>query len=155
MYIFATYHYTLDLEVAIARLEEQGVGKDKIMAVPLKRQRAAVGILDAIHDSDGMSLLGGALAFGTATMVLATIYGFIWYWGPIVWGLAGLFCGTGMWLVGSIICIQKKRGKTTVLVNKADCGDVVLIIRCEQSQVQPIKSILSDNMAVAIGILER
>ncbi len=155
MYIIATYHHSLDLELAVARLEEQGLGKDKIMAVPLKRQKAPVRILDSMNDTDGVSLIGGSLAFGTATMVLATIYGFVWYWGPIIWGLIGLFGGTGLWLVGSIIMIQKKRVKNPATTSNADYGDIVLIIRCEQSQAQPVKNILADNKALAIGILEQ
>ncbi|HWR43493.1 hypothetical protein [Sporomusa sp.] len=155
MYIIATYNHSLYLEVAIAQLEEQGLGKDKIMAVPLKRQQSSGWIFDSINETDGASLLGGALAFGTATMVLATIYGFVWYWGPIIWGIIGFFAGTSLWLVISIIAMQKKRAQRITLTSRADCGEVVLIIRCEEPQAQFVKDVLLSNMALAIGTLER
>ena len=153
MYIIAIYRHSLNLELAVARLEEQGLGKANIMAVPLQSQRTAVPVLNSLQGDDGVSLVGGALAFGTATMVLATIYGFVWYWGPIVWGLIGLFGGTGLWLAGALIFQNRK------LVNTVAChsglDQSVLIIRCEPSELQAVKNILSDNMAQAIGILER
>lgn len=153
MYIIATYHHSLNLELAVARLEAQGLGKANIMAVPLQCQRTSVHILDSMQDADGIGLIGGSLAFGTVTMVLATIYGFVWYWGPIVWGLIGLFGGTGLWLTGSIIFLKRKLRKTVAC--NTGFGQTVLIIRCEPSELQAVKNILSDNMAQAIGILER
>lgn len=153
MYIIATYHHSLNLEIAVARLEEQGLGKANIMAVPLQSQRTSVHVLDSMQDTDGVSVIGGALAFGTITMVLATIYGFVWYWGPIIWGLIGLFGGTGLWLLGSII-FWKKRW-TNIAACNTGLGNIVLIIRCEPTELQAVKNILSDNMAQAIGVLER
>ncbi|MEL7633805.1 hypothetical protein [Sporomusa sphaeroides] len=153
MYIIATYRQSLNLELAVARLEEQGLGKANIMAVPLQCQRTSVHVLTSMQDTDGLGLVGGSLAFGTVTMVLATIYGFVWYWGPIVWGLIGLFCGTGLWLTGSIIFRKRKWGKNGAC--NTGFGQIVLIIRCEPSELQAVKNILSDNMAQAIGILER
>ncbi|HWR09442.1 hypothetical protein [Sporomusa sp.] len=155
MYIIATYNHSLYLEVALAQLAEQGLGKDKIIAVPLHRQQISVSIFDSINDTDGVSLLGGSLAFGTATMVLATIYGFVWHWGPIVWGLIGLFAGTGFWLLASLIIMQRKQAQRITLTGRTDCGEVVLLILCDKVQAQSVKDILLNNMALAIGILER
>ena len=156
MYILATYNHSLYLEVALAQLAEAGLSQENVVAVPLRRQQVSVQIFDSVSDTDGASLLGGALAFGTATMVLATIYGFIWYWGPIVGGLIGLFAGTGVWLSVAVI-IQKKRRQNVTLTGTigAESGEVVLLIRCAEAQAQSVKEILRSNKALAVGILER
>lgn len=156
MYIFATYNHSFYLEVALAQLAELGLGQTSIVAVPLERQQVTAHIFDSISDTDGTSLLGGSLAFGTATMVLATIYGFIWYWGPIVWGLIGLFAGTGFGLVVSLIISQRKRRSLALAGrDRNESGEVVLLIRCGEAQAQPVKEILRSNKALAVGILER
>lgn len=156
MYIIATYNHSLQLEIAITQLEENGISRDRILAVPLRQQHHTFHVFDSIHDSDGVSVLGGALAFGTFAMVLGTIYGFILYWGPIVWGLISFFCATSLWLAGSIIYRKSKESQTTAqaIPSGNHCGDVVLIIRCEQPQVAFVKEVLISSMAQAIGVIE-
>lgn len=156
MYIIATFNHSLQLEIAITQLEEHGMAKDSILAVPLQRQRYAFHVFDSIHSSDGVSLLGGALAFGTFSMVLGTIYGFLWYWGPIVWGLIFLFCGTSIWLTGAIVYMKNRQAKTIAkeMRSGSNCGDVVLLIRCDRPQFAFVKEILTSSMAQAIGVIE-
>lgn len=155
MYIIAVYHHSLHVELAIAELEEQGFEKEKILAVPLTRQQVSFGIFDTLKQTDGVSLLGGALAFGTACMVLGTIYGFTWYWGPILWGLIGFFAGSSLWLVLSIIYWQHKQAHSRITREKSGSDAVMLMIRCEKPQAELVKNIVLGNMALAIGILER
>lgn len=100
MYLVASFHYCMHTELAIAKVEELGVPREQIFAVPLEKRGETRHIFDTIHHADGVSLFDGGAILGSACMVLGVIYGFILAWGPIIWGLIGL---AGGFLVGFLI----------------------------------------------------
>ncbi|MEN6351295.1 MAG: hypothetical protein ABFD08_18120 [Syntrophomonas sp.] len=90
MYLAASFHYCLHTEIAIAKVEQLGIKKEQILAVPLEVKGETRNIFDTIHHADGISMFDGGAILGSACMVLGVIYGFILEWGPIIWGLIGL-----------------------------------------------------------------
>lgn len=148
MYIVSSFEHSLFLELAISELEIKGIEKKNILAVPLEKINEPKKIFDTIHYSDGISLFDGASSLGLVFLVLGVIYGFVWKWGPIIWGLIGLFIGASLGLILDYLIGKKSHKKLT---NKPT--EVVLLINCAANQVQEIEKILSEHGALGIAKL--
>ena len=148
IYIISTFTYSICLELAISELEQKGIKRENILAVPLDKPLEKRKLFDTINQADGISLIDLALILGTFFMVLGVVYGFVLKWGPIIWGLIGLIFGA---VIGFIIDVIPKKGKR----NKKKIGDntseIVIIIHCEEIQGDMVENILVSNMALGTG----
>lgn len=152
MYIVSTFQYSEYLELAISELELRGIPRKKILAIPLEKNVEARKVFDTIQTSDGISLIDVSTILGTALMVLGVIYGYIWKWGPIIWGLIGLLGGAAL---GFLLDILPKKGPRSKNKVEKNTSDVILMIECNKTQVEMLRSILLKNLALGIGSLER
>jgi hypothetical protein len=150
MYLVASFHYCLHTEIAIAKIEELGINKEQIYAVPLEIRGETRNIFDTIHHSDGVSMLDGGALLGTACMVLGVIYGYVLDWGPIIWGLLGL---TGGFLVGFLLDISFSRFKHSKQRRTDKDGELFLIVNCDTHQVEQVIKTLWDHLALGVAIL--
>lgn len=149
MYIISTFEHSTLLEIAITDLEEKGITKKDIIVIPLQMIDEQSHIFDSIHRADGISLFDGAAALGTAFMVLGSIYGFIWEWGPIIWGLIGLAIGATL---GFLLDLLISKRKIPPLSNSSKIkSEVVIIVNCKQHQLPLVEKVLSDHQALGIG----
>ena len=64
--------------------------------------------MDSIDQSDGLSLFDLAAVLATVFSVLGASYGFIWRWGPIIWGLIGLAFGAIIGFIIDFLLTKKK-----------------------------------------------
>lgn len=150
MYVFSSFEHSVFLELAITALTQKGIAKNRILAVPLEKRYVGRKLFDTIHRSDGMSLLDGAAVLGTVFMILGVIYGFVWKWGPILWGLIGLgFGGSLGFMLDLLIC--KKGGRKNKSGDKAT--EVVLIVNCTENQVEMVETLLWDHLPLGVARL--
>lgn len=154
MYVIAVFEHSLYLELAITSLEKRGVLKESILAVPLAKRTTQAKVFDTIHRADGVSLFDGAAILSTVFMVLGTIYGFIWHWGPIVWALIGLLFGATLGFVLDLLFSKRRRHEKYQLRQKST-AEVVLIINCTKDQVKTVEEDLWDNLALGVAKLDR
>ena len=150
MYIIAAFEHSTYLELALAGLEKNGIGREKILAVPLDQKLEERQILDTIHRSDGFSLFDGAAVLGTVFMLLGVIYGFVLKWGPVIWGLIGLFLGAFLGFVPDLFIGKGPSGKRRI---KRRAAEVVLIINCGEDKAEMAESVLRDHFALGVGRL--
>lgn len=158
MFISATFEYSDFLELAIGELEQNGILRERIVAIPLDKRVEKRKILDTIHSADGISQIDGAFVLGAIFMELGVVYGYMWHWGPVLWGLIGLGFGA---LLGFVLDYyigklprtgrRAKDLKREATGNKA--AEVVLIIHCEENQAQMVQEILWDNRSLGVGKL--
>lgn len=73
MHVIASFEYSTDLELALAKLETLGVAKENIIAIPLEEIAENKQLFDTIHDSDGSSILDLGFVLGTIFMLLGAI----------------------------------------------------------------------------------
>ena len=151
MYVFSSFEHSVFLELAITALTQKGIAKNRILAVPLEKRYVARKLYDTIHRSDGMSLLDGAAVLGTVFMVLGVIYGFVWKWGPILWGLIGLGFGGSLGFLLDLL-ISKKGGGNNKFGAKAT--EVVLIVNCTENQVEMVETLLWDHLPLGVARLD-
>jgi hypothetical protein len=142
IYGYAAYEAYL----AITELEEKGIAKEKILAIPLVQEHKDFAILDTIHRADGVSIMDTASVFATAGMTLGVIYGFIWHWGPIIWGLIGLVVGVAGGLVLDYLWTKRKISTE----RKAKVSELVLIVSCEKAQSDMVEKVLRNNTAFGV-----
>lgn len=148
MHIVASFEQSLFLELAITELEQKGIAKNKILAVPLKNKTRDRLIFDTIHHADGISLFDGAMALGTVFAILGVIYGTVLKWGPILWGVIGLFAGFAIGFLLDLL-ISKKRGASNK--TRTIPAEVVLITNCGVEQAETVEKVLWENSALGVG----
>ena len=80
------------------------IPKDALLAIPIIKTPVEKKYLDP-YNSDGLNMFLVA-CLGMVLMLLGSIYGFVLYWGPIIWGLIGLISGS---LIGIAIDYKVKK----------------------------------------------
>jgi hypothetical protein len=161
VYVYASFDYSAFLELAITDLEKRGIAREHILAVPLDKRVEERMVMDTIHRADGISLFDGAAVLGAVFMELGVIYGFVLKWGPIAWGLIGLFGGATLgflldYFYGRIRGHKKeKAARSRVKAGENNNTEVVLTVYCEPNQYEMVEKVLWDNMAFGVGKLDR
>jgi hypothetical protein len=148
MLVVASFEYCFHTELAITELAEQGIGKEHILAVPLEARGETRELLDSIHHSDGVSTIDGGFLFGTACMTLGVIYGFHLYWGPIIWGLIGLFGG---FMVGCLFDYWPGSRRHSRKRSQDPSGSLVFLIECRNDQAEIVKKVLWGHKALGVS----
>ena len=148
MHIISSFEHSAFLELALNKLQEKGIEKENIVAVPLQNMKDQPKLFDTIHRSDGESLLDLAAVLGTIFSVLGASFGFVLTWGPIIWGLLGLAFGA---IIGFMIdyLLTKKRIKRKTNLHT----EVILIVNCKENEYDTVKRILFENRALGVGEL--
>ncbi len=146
MYVIATFEQSIFLELAITALEQKGILKEKILAVPMDKRTEPRKLFDTIHRADGFSMFDAAAILGTCFMLLGAIYGYVLKWGPIIWGIIGAVSGILLGFVLKLLIVKKSNYGT-----KNITSEVVLIIRCDEHQWETVENILWDNTALGIS----
>ena len=148
MHIISSFEHSAFLELAINHLQEKGIEKEDIVAVPLQNMKDQPKLFDTIHRSDGESLLDLAAVMGTIFSVLGASFGFVLTWGPIIWGLLGLAFGAIIgFMIDYLLTKKHKKSKTNLHT------EVILIVNCKENEYDIVKRILFENRALGVGEL--
>lgn len=150
MHIVSGFEYKTEIELVLKKLEQKGINKKQIVAIPLDKRNGKIRIFDTIHHSDGVSVVDLAFIFGMICMLLGVIYGYVVEWGPIFLGLVGLIGGFLFGLIVKYFYLRKN-----MIRKKASLIEVILIVRCNENQQESIEEILWEHDALAMGIKGR
>lgn len=146
MHIVSTFEHSINLESAITAIQMKGIAKEDILAVPMDKKSEKISYFDSIHHADGLSLLDLPIIIATIFMVLGSIYGFVLSWGPVLWGLIGMFVGFSIGLIIKLITTKKYTNRQ----NKKKSSEVVLIIECTENQIDTVKDTLWLHEALGV-----
>jgi hypothetical protein len=149
MQIFSTFEETGYLELAISLIEQKGIKKENIFAVPLDNRKEERRIFDTLHRSDGISLVDLAMALATAFSVIGASIGFVLAWGPIYWGLIGAFIGFVLGLGIKLFFFKVVWKKQNLL--RVKHTETILIVDCDESKAEVIEAILWDHLAIGVA----
>ncbi|AGK55968.1 hypothetical protein [Bacillus sp. 1NLA3E] len=152
MQIFSTFEHTIFLELAISSIEQKGVKKEDIFAVPLNNRVEERKLFDSLHHADGTSLIDLAMALATVFAVIGASFGFTLKWGPIYWGLIGTFFGFMLGFGIKLFIFKVLRKKKRLLKGKH--GEVILIIDCHENKAEAIEQILWDHLALGVAKIQ-
>ncbi|MCD1260595.1 hypothetical protein B5M42_017470 [Paenibacillus athensensis] len=148
MRIISSFDHSNYLELALSALEACGIEKNQILAVPLNKRAEKPKMFDTMHRSDGVSLLDTAMVCATVFTVVFSSVGFIWKWGPIIWGLIGAMAG---FIVGLIIDLIFKRKQPRPIKGKST--EVFVMVECKEHQLETVEHILWKHMAFGVAII--
>lgn len=140
--VIATFEHSPFVEIAIHDIETIGVPSKDIVALPLENLDSQTFIIDSLHRVDGRSVLDGAMVSGTIFMVLGTIYGFVWYWGPVIWGLIGLVGGFFLGLIIELVLHKKK-----IKLFATRKSEVFMQVTCNASMKEHLIKVLRERKA--------
>ncbi|WP_245867558.1 hypothetical protein SPSIL_018320 [Sporomusa silvacetica DSM 10669] len=146
VFIISTFEHSMYLELAISDLEIRGIPRNQIFAASMEKKQKPMFLIDTIHRADGVGTMDVACITGAFTAVLGGVYGYIWYGGPLLWGLIGLTLG---FIVGGSIDIFVTKKKRR-LVSSDSSTEVVLIIKCEPVQTSLVEEVLTRHLALGM-----
>lgn len=150
MYIFSSFELNVYLELALTELEQKGVAKEKILAVPLDKRRENRQLFDSIDRADGISLIDTGAVLATALAVVGASLGFRLPLGPIVWGIAGALCG---FLLG--FTFDLLRGKTMSDRRRQKTAEVIVIVQCPPELIEVVEKTLWEHEALGVARLQK
>ncbi|WP_010096085.1 hypothetical protein [Ornithinibacillus scapharcae] len=146
--VIATFDHSMFVEMVIHDIEKMGVPAQNIVALPVENLDSQQHIMDTIHRADGGSVLDGAMMSATIFSVLGTIYGFVWQWGPIIWGLLGL---VGGFLLGLLVEVVINKKKLNVVAKRK--SEVIIEVTCHASLQDQLIKVLKMRKAMGYVIM--
>jgi hypothetical protein len=150
VYIVSTFDHSIYLELAITAIQMKGIKKENIMAISMDQKGEKVMIFDSMHSSDGLSLFDLPAMLAVIGGIFGGIYGFVLKWGPLLWGLIGIFAGFSIGLISKLIITKKYSDR-----QKDKRGtEVVLLIECMESQAEMVKDMLWAHKALGVRKLD-
>ena len=150
MYVFATFVHSNYVELAITAIQMKGIAKDNILGVSMDKKREEVKLFDSIHASDGLSLLDLPILMATIFCLFGSIYGFLLIWGPVLWGIISMILGFSIGLFIKLMFNKKFNHRQ----RNEKATEVVVIIECNETQVEMIKDLLWDHHALGVQKLD-
>jgi hypothetical protein len=146
MYVVASFEHSNFLELAISDLEQKGIEKKRICAIPLNKMVKERKLLDTLHSADGQSMFDLPTILATIFMTLGVLWGFMWKWGPIIWGLLSFIGGLALGFVIKYLLYKNS------LKESFRCHtEVILIVDCAPDEVETVETVLFNHLAIGIG----
>lgn len=150
MYIVSTFDHSVYLELAITAIQMRGIKKENIMAIPIDKKGEERALFDSMHSSDGLSLFDLPAILAVIFGIFGGIYGFVLKWGPFIWGLIAIALGLILGFVIKLIVTKKYSDR-----QKDKRGtEVVLIIDCNENQLDMVKDTLWSHNALGVSKLD-
>lgn len=150
MYIVSTFEHSIYLELAITAIQMKGIKKENIMAVSMDKRGEEAKLFDSIHGSDGLSLFDFPAILAVILGIFGASYGFVLKWGPLLWGIIGLIIGFSLGLAIKLFLVKKYSNRQ----NNKKATEVVLIIECNENQLEMTKDILWSHKALGVRKLD-
>lgn len=144
MHLVSVFQHSMYLELALIDLEQIGIPRDTILALPLDKNKSNPTTVQVSHQ-EGKSYADLLFICGMIGMLLGAIYGFILTLGPVIWGLIGMIVGA---LIGLLIELLLSGRK---VFQRSTIRDVVLIIHCKESQAETVEQILWNHQALGVA----
>jgi hypothetical protein len=145
MYVISTFDQTIHVELAVTAVEEAGISRKDILAVPIERTLLGGRLFDTMRTATGDSVFDLPMILAAFLSLFGCIYGFILSWGPVVWGVIGAFAGFAVGLSVKLLLLRKK--KLGGFEN-----EVVILVACLDGKAEQIRQILRDNGALGVTI---
>lgn len=146
--VYSLFMQSISLELAISSLEQNGISRESIFAVPLNERKISPRLFDTLHHADGFSFISKGAALSTGFSVIGASVGFRLEWGPIYWGLIGASVGftLGVTIDLLIYAIKKNQRK-----QKTSAPNVIIIVECEEAAGDTVEHILWHHLATGVA----
>jgi len=141
MLLIGCFANTIELEQALAVIEQSGIERRHILAVGMDL------LTEKPEDSKKNDAVEVGTAWATACAVIGVAVGFRLAWGPIVWGLVGAAVG---FCAG--FCLQRLiRGGRPRPRDFAWLPEVTVIVQCPAHKSDDIRTVMYRSGALSVG----
>ncbi|WP_303984575.1 hypothetical protein [Niallia circulans] len=144
MNIISVFDHSLKVELVLHELEKHHIRKEDIFVSSLNKKEVEKKYMD-FFNADGFNMFFVA-SVSMIMMLLGTIYGFVLYLGPILWGLIGLIAGICITIPVDYL-YKRWRNKEEIKPSKAE---LIIVIHCEETQVALIESLLYQHHTIGL-----
>ncbi|WP_308639512.1 hypothetical protein [Paenibacillus silvisoli] len=151
MLIISTFEHSIEVEQALAVLETIGVERSKIMTVMMDNHDERIDKSATSHPNKKTLAFEYAMASATACSVVGISFGFITYWGPIIWGIISANAG---FIAGyTITRLFQSRYFKHVFRVKERLPELAVIIDCEDGRFPDVQRVLWEYEALSVGTI--
>ncbi|MDF2926465.1 MAG: hypothetical protein K0R57_5379 [Paenibacillaceae bacterium] len=149
MLVLATFDHSMELEQALLILEREGIERRGIMVVPLDALGRNSHIRFELPADWKERAFEIGMATGTASAVFGICLGFVWDWGPLIWGLLTAIGGFGIGYIiyGLVYHLLWKAG------DPVKRPEAAVIVRGKEENVDLIRQVLWQHKALSLGIV--
>lgn len=147
MYVMSVFHQSLQVELAVTALEQEGVSKSEILAVPVEKEMPRHKLFDTMYSATGDSVLDLPMALGALSTLFGCVYGFKLSLGPVIWGIITGAAGFGIGFFAKLLRLKGK--KTTSHENV-----VVIFVSCNENKTDLVRRLLWDNGASGVSLVK-
>ncbi|WP_127492606.1 hypothetical protein [Paenibacillus glycanilyticus] len=148
MIIIGTFTHSIELEHALTKLESIGIARERLLVVCMDKES---NTYRSEQQSQASSLSTGVeigLACATALSVIGTSLGFIWTWGPVIWGLIFAFIGFGLGFGINAIFLNKHA------THNRHKAEVTVIVQCQAKQADEVQQVMWASRALTVGLTQ-
>ncbi len=146
MLIVGTFEHSLELEQVLALLEQRGISRKHILAIPMDTEpKPPIKFIARLRDLHSKAIEVG-MACATGSSVIGISLGFILTWGPIIWGLLAALIGFS---IGFGIYVLINRGTYRHLPKKLP--EVTVIVQCPEDQSMLVMEIMWQHRVLTVG----
>ncbi|CAM3091069.1 hypothetical protein PALU110988_00495 [Paenibacillus lupini] len=147
MIIIGTFQYSIELEYALCQIESIGIAREQLLVVCMDKESQAFQSDQPIQESSLSKGVEIGIACATALSVIGTCFGFIWTWGPVIWGIIAAFIGFSLGFGIHAIFSKKSRRK-----QDKQKSDVTVIVQCQDLQADAVQKVMWGNRALSVGL---
>ena len=144
--VFGNFEHSLELEQALAVLEQNGVSRRHIMVVQMETDpKSPLQYIGKSRDRYYKGIEVG-MACATASAVVGISIGFVLTWGPILWALICAFVG---FTIGFGIYLLANKNNYRHLPKKLP--EVTVIVQCPEAQSERVMEIMWKYSVLTVG----
>ncbi|RAP76016.1 hypothetical protein DL346_11360 [Paenibacillus montanisoli] len=149
--IISTFEHSIEVEQALAVLEEIGVERSSIMTVMMDNNDERIDKSATSHPNKKTMAFEFGMATATAMSVFGISFGFIAHWGPLIWGL--LAAGAGFFAGYTITRLMQSRYFKQVFRVKERLPEIAVLINCEENRFHDVQRVLWEYEALSVGTI--
>lgn len=151
MLIISTFEHTLQLEQALAVLEQRGIDKEGILVVPMDQYDQSPNQLTIRAEDIKVRGFELGMAAATAFGVIGASIGFQLNWGPIAWGL--IYAVIGLFLGFAAVYLHRiwKGGRPVSRTPRRPQPEVAVIVYCSEAYSDVVRDVLWQYRAISVG----
>lgn len=146
MLVIGTFEHSIELEQVLAKLEQTGIPRNRIMVVPMDIfPQPPLHFMNRMPDlyTKGMEV---GMACATASTIIGISVGFILEWGPIIWGPLAAVIGFAVAFGGYLLI---HRGSYRRLPGQLP--EITAIVQCPEDKITVVMKTMWEYSALTVG----
>lgn len=149
MIIIGTFKHSIELEHALIQLESIGIPRERLLVVCMDKESKTFRSDQQKKENSLTTGIEIGMACATAMSVIGTSLGFVWTWGPVIWGLMAALIGFCLGFGFHALFAKNHKRNNRYNRHKAE---VTVIVQCPASHADEVQQVMWTNQAMTVGL---